>query len=364
MRQARLELEHPADAAREVPQLEHLSWHDLTPEERALCPPLFVIGGGDLLRGGGLSQIDKLLGSDLPIKLMLLSELDLGLATEVSLNTRLSAADDPGINLALMTLARRQACIAQTSIATPAHLMKCLQTALAFEGPALLHLHAPSPRRHGFAPEHSVQRAEEAVESRVFPLFLYDPLAEGVFGSRLSLEGNPQPVAPWAGDAGADTPTPASWALGERRFSAYLTPLQEAEPNPLAISEYLALDDAGRVGKTPFVSGTGTDGSTRQFKVAPDLVRISEERLQTWRVLQEVAGLVTPFTARVEQAARDRVAADHAAEMASLRAEYESRIDALQAEMLENTRVAMRERMMQLAGYAPGDKAKQEGGSH
>ena len=53
-----------------VPQHEHLGWRDLTPEERALCPPLFVIGGSDLLRGGGLSQIDKLLGSDLPIKLI------------------------------------------------------------------------------------------------------------------------------------------------------------------------------------------------------------------------------------------------------------------------------------------------------
>ncbi len=364
MRQARLELEHPADAAREGPQLEHLSWRDLTSEERALCPPLFVIGGGDLLRGGGLSQIDKLLGSDLPIKLMLLSELDLGLATEVSLNTRLSAVDDPGINLALMTLARRQACIAQTSLATPTHLMHCLQTALAFEGPALLHLHAPSPRRHGFATEHTLQRARLAMESRIFPLFLYDPLAEGVFGSRLSLEGNPQPLAPWAGDTDADTPTPASWALGERRFSGYFTPLQEAEPNPLTISEYLALDDSARVGHTPFVSGPGAVGSAQRFKVAPDLVRISEERLQTWRVLQEVAGLVTPFTARVEQAARDQVAADHEAELASLRAEYESRIEALQAEMLEKTRVEMRERMMQLAGYAAGDKAKQGGGSH
>ena len=81
-------------------------------------------------------------------------------------------------------------------------------------------------------------------------------------------------------------------------------------------------------------------------------------------MLQEVAGLVTPFTARVEQAARDQVAADHEADLASLRADYESRIAALQAEMLEKTRVEMRERMMQLAGYAAGNRAKPGGGSH
>jgi pyruvate-ferredoxin/flavodoxin oxidoreductase len=185
-----------------------------------------------------------------------------------------------------------------------------------------------------------------------------------VFGSRLSLEGNPQPLASWAGDADADTPTPASWALGERRFSACFTRLQEAEPDPLPISEYLALDDSARQNHTPFVSGPGADGSSQRFKVAPDLVGISEERLQTWRVLQEVAGLVTPFTARVEQVARDRVATDHAAELASLRADYEARIEGLQAEMLEKTRIEMRERMMQLAGYAAGGKASQGDTSH
>lgn len=363
MRQARLELEHPADAAREGPALEQLSWRDLTPEERAICPPLLVIGGNDLLRGGGPAQIDKLLGSDLPIKVILLNELDLGLATEAALDTHLSAADDAGLDIALLALARRQACIAQTSLAAPEHLANCLQTILGFEGPALVHLHAPSPMRHGFAPEQMLERARQAMESRVLPLFLYDPSADGVFGSRLSLDGNPQPLAPWAGDAAEDTPTPASWALGERRFSACFTRLQQETPEPLPLADYLALDDAARAGKTPVVDGRAGDGSAVRFKVAPDLVRVCADRQQAWQVLQELAGLVTPFTARVEQSARDQVAAAHEAELASLRADYEARIDALQGEMLEKTRGEMRERMLQLAGYAAGGKARQGGDS-
>ena len=79
-------------------------------------------------------------------------------------------------------------------------------------------------------------------------------------------------------------------------------------------------------------------------------------------MLQEIAGLVTPFTARVEQDGRDQVAAAHEAELAALRADYEARIDALQGEMLEKTRSEMRERMMRLAGYAPGGKATRQGG--
>ena len=364
MREARRELGQAAEVVGEGPRHERLGWRDLTAQERALCPPLFVIGGGDLLHAGGRSQIDRLLGSALPIKVLLLSELDLGLATEASLNMPSSAADDPAINLALMALARRHACIAQTCFANPGHLMHCLQTALDFAGPALLHLHAPSPRRHGFAPERTPQRAAEAVASRVFPLFLYDPLADGVFGSRLSLDGNPMPHAPWAGEGDAPAPTPASWALAERRFSDCFSRLEDDAPDPLPLSEYLALDAAARVGHTPFVSAPEAQGSTGRFRVSADLARVSEERLQSWRVLQEIAGLVTPFTARVEQAAQDRVAADHEAELASLRAEYASRIAALQAEMLQQTRIEMRERMLKLAGYSAGEKTRQGGGSH
>ena len=90
------------------------------------------------------------------------------------------------------------------------------------------------------------------------------------------------------------------------------------------------------------------------------MLQVCEQRQPSWQVLQEIAGLVTPFTERVEQAARDQVAADREAELAALRSEYESRIAALEGEMLEKTREAMRRRMMRLAGYSGGNS---EGGN-
>ena len=80
-------------------------------------------------------------------------------------------------------------------------------------------------------------------------------------------------------------------------------------------------------------------------------------------MLQELAGLVTPFTERVEQAARDQVAAAHAAELAAVHADYEARIAALQGEMLEKTRSEMRTRMMRLAGYTADGRSNRGGGS-
>lgn len=351
LRKARLELERPADAARLGVGLDGLSWRDLTPEERSLCPTLLLVGSSGALAGRGLSQVAWLMGTDIPIKMLLLADLGLGLGIRAGAETTAAVAEDPSINLALLTLAQRGACTAQTSLGAPGHLLRSLQAALAFEGPALLHIHAPSPGRHGFAPARTFDRARAAVAARVFPLFLYDPKAEGVFGSRLGLDDNPEPRSPWAGSVLEEVPTPASWALGEARFAGYFAPLREDAPNPLPLSQYLLLDPAEREGKTPFVSKAQNGAEATRFSVDAHLVRASEERLHAWRTLQELAGQVTPFTARVEQEVRAQVAAEHESALASLRQEYEQRIRNLETEMREKTREEIRERLLRLAGY-------------
>lgn len=359
MRKARLELESPVDAARLSAELDGMSWRDLSSEERALCPAMLVVGNASVLAGQGLSQVTWLLGSDLPIKLMLLADLDLGLATRATLNTPMNAGSDPGIDVALLSLARRGACIAQTSLGVPNHLMQSLTAAFSFPGPALIHLHAPSPARHGFAAERSVQQARLAAEARVLPLFLYDPRGEGVFGSRISLDSNPQPLQTWTGDGADEALTPASWALTEKRFSGYFTPLAEDSPNPVALAEYLELEASAQDGKTAFVS-RGQNGKRARFAVDPAMLRVCAERRQAWRTLQELGGLVTPFTARVKQLAAEETAVAHQAELAALRAEYEQRLDDLKAGMLETTRQEMRERMLTLAGYTGAGVQQQE----
>ncbi|MBP6583229.1 MAG: hypothetical protein KA204_07165 [Chromatiaceae bacterium] len=366
MRKASLELESPADAARQWSSLDALSWRDLTAEERALCPSLLLVGSTAVLAGRGLAQVAWLLGTDLPLKMMLFADLDLGLSTRAALETPLVAAADPAINLALLALAQRGACIAQSSIGAPEHLGHSLDAAWAFTGPALLHVHAPSPGRHGFAPQLTVEQARRALEARVFPLFRYNPRGEGVFGSRLSLEGNPEPSATWTGEALGHATTPADWALTEGRFASCFASLPEDAPYPMPLAEYLMLDDAARGGRTPFVSLTQQDGGSARYAVAASLVGASEGCQHAWRTLQELAGVVTPFTSRIEREVRDGVAAAHEAELRALRDEYEGRIRHLQEEMREKTREDICDRLMVLAGYGGGGVGDQpsSGASH
>jgi hypothetical protein len=81
------------------------------------------------------------------------------------------------------------------------------------------------------------------------------------------------------------------------------------------------------------------------------LAQVCLQRQQAWRTLQELAGLVTPFTERVRREAEAAVAAERAAELAALRSDYEQRLAEQQDQQLEQTRQAMRERLLQLAGY-------------
>lgn len=359
MRKARLELENPADAARLWSSLDNLGWEGLEAEERALCPPVFIIGSSSLLAGRGLSQLSAVMAGNLPLKIMLFAELDLGVAAAADGGLPLAPVEDPGVDLALLTLSRRNTLNAQCSIAFPDHLMAALEAALNFSGPALIQVHAPSPGRHGFPADHTIQQARLAVETRAFPLFLYDPEAEGVFGSRFSLAGNPEPDRDWlTGDSGKPLTT-AAWALGETRFAQLFSPLQADATDSLPLDEYLALGRETRAGRKPFVMAKIGERDSVRYQVGEPLVRVCEERLRAWRTLQEVAGLVTPFTQRIQQQAQQAVAAAHQAELEKIQSSYEARIRELKRELLEQSRAEIKARLMAMAGYGLSEEESQ-----
>jgi len=341
LRRARLEREQPEQAAHRGPELERLGWHDLTPVEQARAPQLLLVGDAGILAGRALSQLHRLLASGLPVKLLVLADLDLGLAVPAGLDLAAAARPDGDAELGLLALSQRGAYLAQSALGAPEHLRATLERLLAFPGPALLHLHAPSPGRHGFPSDRTLARAQAAVACRVFPLFRYDPEREGVFGSRLDLDGNPA----------ADARTPAHWALGEGRFAALFRPLAEDAPAPLALSDYLARDPQGRRGHTPYLERAHNGEQPQRLAVDPELVRVCEARQAVWRMLQELAGTQTPFTARVQQAAEARVAAAHQAELAAQAADYEARLSGLHDQLQQATRQELRARLMELTGY-------------
>lgn len=270
------------------------TWEDLSAEERAACPPIVVVGDDRLLHGGGL---DALLATGLPVRVLVLSDNDL-----------LGPASlEPG----LLAMARaRGVFAAQSSLGVPGHLARVLTDAFTFAGPALLRLHAPSPRRHGFDSHGALVQAALAVRSRAWPLLRLDPRGDGVFGSLVDLDGNPEPTEAQATVDGVLL-GPVDWARSEGRYAQV---------------------EEGR------------------------LQAAAAARLQSWRVLQELSGVVTPFTETVRAQARAEVQAAHQAELDALRAAHSQAMAEARAGTTADLAVRLRDRLLALSGGAtPGE---------
>jgi pyruvate-ferredoxin/flavodoxin oxidoreductase len=340
LRRARLVLERPVEAREAQQQLLSLTYDDLTAEERQLCPPLLLVGGDDALGGRSLSQLSALLSSQLPVKVLVLAGLDAGLADGSGLGRDAEASGSAVPDLGLLALAHRTAYVAQSSIGFPDHLVDSCLAAFGFDGPALVHVHAPSPQRHGFPAAATMAQARRAVSCRAFPLFTFDPAREGVFGSRLELAGNPDDAA---------RPTLADWAMTEARFAACFVPLGEDDPAPTPLAEFLALEAGSRGNKTPYVTIAVGDETETRLRVLPAMVAVAEDRLHSWRTLQELAGVVTPFTAHIQEAAEQTVAAEHKTEIEALKQEYEARFETIRAEVEREFTARLQKRLTELA---------------
>lgn len=342
LQQAKTEL----DPRQNPEELTALTWADLNEEQRQLCPPLYLVGSEEELGGKGFNQVSWLINSDLPIKILVLSELDMGLDQRGLRSRPLNSKRDPRNNLGLMALAQRNAFVAQSSVADPEHMQQSIKQGLTFPGPALIRIHAPSPARHGFATEQTVAQAKHAIAGRAFPLFRYQPQGEGVFGSRIDLTGNPLPKATWALDNNDQTMTPVSWALHEARFASHFSEVTDETPTPTEASAWLQLEPAARKGKTPVVSH-----GEQRLAISSELMVQVDQSQAIWRTLQELAGLVTPFTERVNREAEERVADEHQAAMDALRAEYEAKLAELEAKKEGEVAEQIKGRLLSLAGY-------------
>jgi pyruvate-ferredoxin/flavodoxin oxidoreductase len=332
LRLAQLEVDKPDGADWKREALASLRWQDLSAEEVALCPPLILIGSDEMLAGQGLSQLIWLLNSGLPVKVLVLSALDFGLLDEPTNNPRAS--------LGLLALAQRNAFVAQTSVADSAHLGESMLGALGHEGPALLQVYAPSPERHGFTSRQTLVQAQLAIDCRALPLFRYDPAAAGVFGARITLDGNPEDAE--------QSPTLADWALGQARFASNFQALADDTAAPIPLDEWLQLDAKNRKGKTPFITTDGDDGEQRQA-VSMELATATGECLAIWRTLQELAGIVTPFTARLEQEIRASLSAEHQADLDAQKKASDEEIRAIQEKTQTEIASKIRSRLLQLA---------------
>jgi pyruvate/2-oxoacid:ferredoxin oxidoreductase beta subunit len=228
---------------------------------------LWVIGGDGAMYDIGFQSLSRMLMSGMDIKVLVLDTQvysNTGGQSSTSTFTGQDAkmaqfgTDQPGKRelrkeLAQILMMHPNVFVAQTTAAHLNHFYKTILAANEFAGPAVVIAYTPCQPEHGIPDDHSMIQAKLAVDSRAFPLLVYDPRKGHRIRECLNLGGNPAMKEDWYVDPRTEKAVDfVSFARTEGRFSRHFN----------------------------------GDGTPKEF-----LLRSQEDRLQNWHRLQELAGI-------------------------------------------------------------------------
>jgi pyruvate ferredoxin oxidoreductase beta subunit len=248
----------PADAMGVRARWDQMGWND---------KPIWCIGGDGAMFDIGFQSLSRLLASGMPVKVFVLDTQvysntggQASTSTFTGQNTKMSVhgkkyggKQERRKEIAQIAMMHPRTFVAQTTCAHTNHFYKAVLGALEFDGPAIVNCYTTCQPEHGVADNMAGEQARLAVDTRAFPLMIFDPRAGDSIKKRLSLQGNPAMKDDW-------------WI------------------NPKTNERVDFIDFCRSEGR--FAKHFDKDGNPSQL-----LVDATQERLENWHLLQELAGL-------------------------------------------------------------------------
>ncbi len=248
----------PADAMGVRARWDQMGWQD---------KPLWCIGGDGAMFDIGFQSLSRLFASGMPVKVFVLDTQvysntggQASTSTYIGQNTKMSqhgklmgGKQERRKEIAQIAIMHPRTFVAQTTSAHVNHFYKAVLGALEFDGPAIINCYTTCQPEHGVADNMAADQARLAVDTRAFPLLIYDPRAGDKIRERLSLQGNPAMKDDWwVNPKTGEQVDFIDFARSEGRFAKHF----DREGNPSLTLQ----------------AGT-------------------QDRLENWRTLQELAGL-------------------------------------------------------------------------
>jgi pyruvate/2-oxoacid:ferredoxin oxidoreductase beta subunit/NAD-dependent dihydropyrimidine dehydrogenase PreA subunit len=249
----------PADAMGVRARWDQLGWQD---------KPLWCVGGDGAMFDIGFQALSRMLASGMNIKVFVLD-------TQVYSNTggQASTSTFTGQNakmsihgkeiagkqerrkeIAQIAIMHPRTYVAQTTCAHTNHFYKAVLGALEFDGPAVVNCYTTCQPEHGVADNMASDQARLAVDTRAFPILIYDPRKGDTIKKCLSLQGNPAMKNDWwTNPKTKETVDFIDFCRSEGRFSKHFD----------------------------------KDGNASEV-----IERANRERLENWHQLQELAGII------------------------------------------------------------------------
>jgi pyruvate/2-oxoacid:ferredoxin oxidoreductase beta subunit/NAD-dependent dihydropyrimidine dehydrogenase PreA subunit len=248
----------PADAMGVRARWDQIGWAD---------KPLWCIGGDGAMFDIGFQSLSRLLASGMNIKVFVLdtqvysntggqasTSTYMGQNTKMSIHGKAVAGkQERRKEIAQIAMMHPRTFVAQTTAAHVNHFYKAVLGALDFDGPALVCCYTTCQPEHGVADNMAGNQARLAVDTRAFPLLIYDPRSGDRVKERLSLQGNPAVKDDWfKNPKTGETVDFIDFCRSEGRFGKHF----DRDGNP-----------------------------------SPTLLAARDERLENWQLLQELAGV-------------------------------------------------------------------------
>ncbi|HEV2970654.1 MAG TPA: thiamine pyrophosphate-dependent enzyme [Pirellulales bacterium] len=246
--------------------------------------PLWCLGGDGAMFDIGFQSLSRLFASGMNVKVFVLDTQvysntggQASTASYTGQNTKMSVhgsktagKQERRKEIAQIAMMHPRTFVAQTTCAHVNHFYRSVLDALEFDGPALVCCYTTCQPEHGVADNMATDQARLAVDTRAFPLLIYDPRKGDTIRERLSLQGNPAVNEDWwTNPKTGQTVDFVDFARSEGRFAKHF----DKEGNP-----------------------------------SPTLLRGKEDRLENWWLLQELAGVRGASKAAAKTAAAARPA--------------------------------------------------------
>ena len=239
--------------------------------------PIWCLGGDGAMFDIGFQSLSRLLASGLNVKVFVLDTQvysntggQASTSTFMGQNTKMSVHGkviggkmERRKEIAQIAMMHPRTFVAQTTCAHVNHFYRCVIDALEFDGPALITCFTTCQPEHGVADNMATDQAQLAVDSRAFPLLIYDPRKGNTIRERLTLQGNPAMKDDW-------------WT------------------NPKTGEVVDFIDFCRSEGR--FAKHFDKEGNASELL---ELAR--EERLENWHLLQELAGHLGGGAAKQEK---------------------------------------------------------------
>jgi pyruvate ferredoxin oxidoreductase beta subunit len=248
----------PADAIGVRMRWDQMGWQN---------KPIWCIGGDGAMFDIGFQSLSRMFASGYNIKVLVLDTQvysntggQASTSSYTGQNTKMSVhgksvdgKQERRKEIAQIAMMHPRTYVAQTTCFHTNHFYRAVLGALEFDGPAMVVCYTTCQPEHGVADNMAADQARLAVDSRAFPLLVFDPRKGDKIKEKLSLQGNPAVKEDWFVNPKTTKPvTFIDFARSEGRFSKHF----DKDGNPSETLNYATKD-----------------------------------RLENWHLLQELAGL-------------------------------------------------------------------------